>query len=280
MPTEQHGSTASGGSRGWLRRLLAMPNDRPQKVVAVAVLLCLVCSVIVSTAAVALKPVQTANKKRDMQRNILEVAGLLDEDTDIDEALQRLEPRIVDLATGQYVPDIDPASFDQRRAARDPALRVDIDPKADIAKIGSRARYAGVYLVRHEGRVTKIIIPIYGSGLYSTLYGFLAVAPDGNTIDAVSFYEHGETPGLGAQVDNPRWKALWNGKKLIDEESEAVLFEVVKGAVDEKRPRAIYQVDGLAGATLTGNGVTNLVRYWAGENGFGPYLERLRSQRG
>ncbi|MGB0764601.1 MAG: NADH:ubiquinone reductase (Na(+)-transporting) subunit C, partial [Luminiphilus sp.] len=111
-------------------------------------------------------------------------------------------------------------------------------------------------------------------GLWSTLYGFVALESDGNTIAGLGFYEHKETPGLGGEVDNPRWKNLWKGKQVYRD--GAVAISVVKGSVDQGSDAANWQVDGLSGATLTSRGVSNLVQYWLGEDGFEPYLRNLR----
>lgn len=256
-----------------IRRFLDMPNDSTQKTIAVATLLCLVCSVLVSGAAVALKPIQDANKTLDKKRNILKIAGLDQEGKTVSEMFEQVEPKVVDLATGDYVADIDPDVFDARAAAVDPKQNVVLSKEQDIASIKRRAKYATIYLTRNAaGEVEKLILPVSGYGLWSTLHGFISLRSDANTITGFGFYEHGETPGLGGEVDNPQWKAQWQDKKLFDEQGDFSL-EVVKGA----EPGSDYEVDALSGATLTSDGVENLVRFWVGENGFGPYLEKARS---
>ena len=244
-------------------------------IVSVALALCVVCSIVVSAAAVVLKPAQEVNKTRDLKRNILMAAGLYDAGLTIEEQFQRVDSRVVDISTGQYATDIDPEGFDQRAAAKDPATSVALDSDADIANIIRQSRYAMVYLVNDEaGDLSKVILPVHGYGLWSTLYGFVALESDGNTIAGLGFYEHKETPGLGGEVDNPRWKDLWKGKQVYRD--GAVAISVVKGSVDQGSDAANWQVDGLSGATLTSRGVSNLVQYWLGENGFEPYLRNLR----
>ena len=244
-------------------------------IVSVALALCVVCSIVVSAAAVVLKPAQEVNKTRDLKRNILMAAGLYDAGLTIEEQFQRVDSRVVDISTGQYATDIDPEGFDQRAAAKDPATSVTLDSDADIANIIRQSRYAMVYLVNDEaGDLSKVILPVHGYGLWSTLYGFVALESDGNTIAGLGFYEHKETPGLGGEVDNPRWKDLWKGKQVYRD--GAVAISVVKGSVDQGSDAANWQVDGLSGATLTSRGVSNLVQYWLGENGFEPYLRNLR----
>ncbi len=131
-----------------------------------------------------------------------------------------------------------------------------------------------VYIVVEEGKTSKFILPIYGRGLWSTMYGFMALDRDLKTIRGFTFYEHGETPGLGGEVDNPRWKATWEGKRAFDDEWN-LKIQVIKGRVDSSSSEAIYQVDGLSGSTITTRGVNNLVRFWLGEDGYGPFLKKL-----
>jgi len=223
----------------------------------VAFFVSLVCSSLVASAAVLLQPRQVANAILDARRNILAVAGLLEPDGDVNELYESIEPRVVDLATGAYVEDIDPESFDPVEAAKDP------EPL--------------VYLVRTDGEVSKIILPVSGYGLWSTMYGFLALEADGNTVADITFYAHGETPGLGDFIAKPAWRALWRDKRVFDE-SGTPKIEVVKGRVSPGDPLADYRVDGVSGATLTGNGVTKLMQYWLGDHGYGPYLHNI--QRG
>lgn len=258
--------------------LKSMSNDSMLKTFIVASALCLVCSIIVSGAATGLKPVQTLNKALDKQRNILQVAGLGDTSKTIEERFKSIETKVVDMATGEYVDSIDVAAFDQRKASKDPAQSISLSSEQDEAKIGSRAKYGKVYLLKEGDAVSKIIIPIKGYGLWSTMYGFVALESDANTISDVTFYEHNETPGLGGEIENRSWQKVWQGKKVYDAQSKPV-FELAKGVVDDNTPNKEYKVDGLAGATLTSNGVTNSVRFWVGENGFGPYLKKMKASK-
>lgn len=245
----------------------------------VALLVSLACSSLVASAAVLLKPRQVANALLDARRNILEVAGLLEPGREVDELFDSVEPRIVDLATGTYVAGIDPASYDPAEAAKDPERSVAVPADLDVARIGRRAKQALVYVVRRDGEVNRIILPVSGQGLWSTLHGFLAIEPDGNTVADITFYEHGETPGLGDFISKPSWRNLWRDKRLFDE-SGTLRIEVVKGRVSPDDPASDYHVDGVSGATLTGNGVTKLLQYWLGDHGYGPYLSNLQRGEG
>lgn len=275
-------------------KVLALGNDSLEKTIAIAVALCLVCAVLVSFGAVALKPLQAYNKNLDMKKNILDVAGLLEDGMDIDSAFaQKIEPKLVDLETGDYVENMNADEYDQRKAAKDPKQNIAIPKDKDIAHIRMKAKVAKVFLVKEGNDIKSIILPVSGYGLWSTLYGFLSLEPDGQTVQSINFYDQAETPGLGGEVVNPKWRALWKGKKVYAESEqpsqdkglieEADIGEpaiaLIKGAVDNDKPGSQYQVDGLAGATLTSNGVTNLVRYWMSNEGFARYLNKVRTKR-
>ncbi|WP_442496867.1 Na(+)-translocating NADH-quinone reductase subunit C [Methylobacter sp. sgz302048] len=257
-------------------KILALSNDSLEKTIAIALSLCLFCAVLVAFAAVALKPLQFGNKELDMKKNILDVAGLLEADTDIDKAFEeQIEAKLVDIETGDYVENMDVATYDQRKAAKDPAQSIAIPADKDIAHIRAKAKIAKVYLVKNGDNIQSIILPVNGYGLWSTLYGFISLAADGQTVQSINFYDQAETPGLGGEVVNPNWRALWNGKKVYSTSGEPALG-LVKGVVDKNKPGSEYQVDGLAGATLTSNGVSNLIKYWMGNEGFAPYLNKVR----
>ena len=248
-------------------------NDTIKKTITVALLLCIVCSVIVSTAAVMLKPAQVANKSLDFKRNILAAAGLLQEGVSVEEQFQQVNTRIVDFSTGKYTDAVDVDGYDQRKAAKDPALSVALSGDEDLAKISRQEKYAKIYLVEKDGVLEKVILPIKGYGLWSTLYGFLALEADANTVVGLGFYEHAETPGLGGEVDNPKWKGLFPGKKVYAADG-SVGLTVVKGRAAAE---SAHEIDGLSGATLTGKGVDNLIKFWMGEKGYAAFLTNLKN---
>ncbi len=253
-------------------------NDSIKKTITVTLLLCIVCSVVVSTAAVMLKPAQVANKSLDFKRNILAASGLLEGATsarDVERIFaERITTQVVDLNTGKFTDAIDPASYDQMKAAKDPALSQPLSAEDDIAKISRRENYSVVYLVKDGEKLSRVVLPIKGYGLWSTLYGFLALEADANTVVGLGFYQHGETPGLGGEVDNPRWKSQWQGKEVFDAQGR-IAIRLLKGAVDPSAPDAKHHIDGLSGATLTSRGVDNLLHFWLGENGYKPFLDNL-----
>ncbi|AHG76207.1 Na(+)-translocating NADH-quinone reductase subunit C [Mannheimia varigena] len=241
----------------------------------VVVLLSLICSLIVAGAAVLLKPTQDMQKQLDKQKNILQAAGLLEPNTNVPVTYEKfIEPKVVDLATGEYVEGM--KDFDARAAAKDPKENVTIAPEDDKANIKVRAKYAEVYLVKDEtGKVTQVVLPMHGNGLWSMMYGFVAVQPDANTINGITYYEQGETAGLGGEIANPNWQKNFVGKKLYNDNNDVALT-ISKGASANKE----HGIDGLSGATLTSNGVDGSFKYWFGKSGFGPYLAKFKAEVG
>ncbi|MBW2275998.1 MAG: NADH:ubiquinone reductase (Na(+)-transporting) subunit C [Deltaproteobacteria bacterium] len=236
-----------------------MPTRRgPAYTVGFAAAVCVVCAILVSVSAVTLRERQEDNRRLDSKRNVLLAAGLVEADADPSrdelEALfaEAVESVVIDRENGRTLEDVDPADLDSDRLL--------------------------VYRVTQEGRAAQVVLPVSGAGLWSTLYGFLALDVDGTTVRGLAFYEHGETPGLGGEVDNPKWRALWPGRQVFDESGE-VRIEVIKGRAGAPADDP-HRVDGLSGATMTSRGVSELVRFWVSEHGYGVYLGRLRRGTG
>jgi len=256
--------------------LLALPNDDKRKIIFVATALCLVCSVLVSTAAVTLRTLQENNAQNARKMEILKVAGLHSPGEDVDAYFnQHVQTKMVDLNSGNYIENFDVATFDERKAAREHDSSIELQAEQDIAGIKRRTNYVRVYLIPdQQGKINKIVLPVHGYGLWSTMYGFLALSADGRTIAGLTFYEHAETAGLGAEITNAKWLAQFPGKQALDPQGRP-LIRVNKGPVNSDDTEANYLVDGISGATLTSIGVTNLMHFWLGELGFGPYLGKL-----
>ncbi|MDA1313189.1 MAG: Na(+)-translocating NADH-quinone reductase subunit C [Acidobacteria bacterium] len=246
-----------------------------------AALVCVVCAILVSTAAVSLSDLQDANATLDKRKNMLSAAGLIEAGQpvsaqQVEEIFKNIKTVAVDLESGKENTDIDPANYDQQKAQKDPEMSREIPPNPSVIK--RLPTYAVVYhVLDDQGQVKMIVLPIEGYGLWGTLYGFLALDADTKTIRGLTYYQHKETPGLGGEVDNPSWKALWPGRVAFDENWEPAI-KVIKGKVGPPS-EAPHQVDGLSGATITSRGVTNMLDFWLGENGFGPYLENFRKSR-
>jgi Na+-transporting NADH:ubiquinone oxidoreductase subunit C len=262
-----------------------MQKTKVSYIIGFCLAICLVCAVLVSLSAVGLKPMQDLNKQLDRQKKVLSVAGLFDSDSDQSaEAIQalynqRIKTIVVDLKSGEIDREatLDVANFDQQKAKKDPATSKSV-PK-NLAGIPRIPNQATVFLVSkneiaEDGSgfdLSSYIFPVEGKGLWSTLLGFVALDTDLNSIQGLTFYQHGETPGLGGEVDNPSWKAKWPGRKVFDAEGK-IKIKVKKGMAG-KPEEDPYQVDGLAGATITSNGVSHLLSFWLGESGFGPYIK-------
>ena len=256
-------------------------KDSTKRTLLVAFSLCVVCSIVVSGTAVVLKPMQDANRILDRNKNILSAAGLFNAQEDADDVVAerfgQFSPYVLDLNAKRVLDDaqlqqleIDIDSYDQRLVINDPEYSDALDRQDDVANIKRRVNYPMIYVVETDDELETIVVPVSGYGLWGILYGFLALEGDANTVKGLAFYELKETPGLGAEVRNPRWTALWPGKKIYDEAGEVGL-RVIKG-----QGSGDYQIDGLAGATLTSRGVDNLIQYWLGEDAYGPILAQLR----
>ena len=270
-------------------------KDSLQNTFMVATVLCLVCAALVSAAAVGLKPIQNANILLDKRANVLKVSGIEQEEIDaaggINECFEsRFTTMIIDLDTGrEALEDCEAAadeagkvfvapfvnSYDQLWCSKSkkPAVADKLNKKADICGIKYREKYSHVFLLKSEDgtRVEKYVFPVRSYGLWSMMKGYLAVEPDLTTIAGITFYEQAETPGLGGEITNPAWQAKWPEKQIFD--GDKIALKVSKAAV-EGSP---YEIDALSGATITSNGVSALVKFWMGDEGFGPYIKNQLS---
>ena len=250
---------------------MASNNDSIKKTLFVVIALSLVCSIIVSTAAVGLRDKQKVNAVLDKQSKIVEVAGINESGSVPELFAKYIEPRLIDFKTGNFV-DGDATAYDQRKASKDPAQSIKLTAEQDKAKIIRRANTGVVYLVKSGDEISTVIVPVHGNGLWSMMYAFMAVETDGNTVSGITYYEQGETPGLGGEVENPSWRAQFVGKKLFDDNHQPAI-KVVKGGAPAGSE---HGVDGLSGATLTSNGVQHTFDFWLGDMGFGPFLAKVR----
>lgn len=245
-------------------------KDSIGNTIFVALVVSLVCSICVSTTAVMLKPKHRENQLfYSGSKNIVEIIQAIHADISVEEAMRNMEIKLLDIESGQFSGDIDVTEFNAREATSDPGLSIPIPQELDSAGLLRRSRYAAVYLFEENARLKYIILPIYGSGMWSTIYGYLTLEADGNTIAALQFYEHGETPGIGDKIQDPAWLNSWKGKQVY--KGQEPVISVVK---HKAKQGELYQVDGITGATLTTNGVNNMIHYWLGEHGFLPYLKR------
>lgn len=257
-----------------------MASESTARTLTVAFVICAVCSLLVAVPTVALKPLQDEQKLLDKQKAVLAAAHLIDHSAgkkQIQDTFSGLEVRLVNLASGEFV-EGDATRYNLSTELKNSKASRALSSDEDMASIKRQENVAPVYLKRDsDGKLQTVVIPIRGYGLWSTLYGFLALKGDANTVEGLVFYQHAETPGLGGEVDNPKWRALWPGKQVNDANGKLAIT-VVKGNVDESDPLAVHKVDGLAGATLTARGVDALIKFWLSDKGFGPFLSRIRLQ--
>ena len=252
-------------------------NESITKTIGVAFAVCLICSLVVSTSAVSLRDLQKENKLNDKRIKILQVADIYNPDQSISEQFSQLESKFLDFNTGMIMSEFNNYNideYDQILVTKDPTLSSKIPQSEDIAIIKNRENVGKIYFLRDQmGKIDKLILPIRGYGLWGTLYGYISIEDDFNTVSGIEFYEHKETPGLGAEVDNPKWKSQWKGKKIY--QGNQVTLEVIKGKVEKGDKEAVYKVDGLSGATITSRGVTNMVAYWFSESGYSNLFKEL-----
>ena len=252
-------------------------NESIVKTIGVAFAVCLICSLVVSASAVSLRDLQKENKLNDKRIKILQVADIYDPSISIAEQFAELESKFIDFNTGLMMDEYNNFSiddYDQIVVTKDPNLSSKVPTSEDIAIIKNRENVGKIYILRDEiGTIDKLVLPIRGYGLWGTLYGYISIEDDFNTVSGIEFYDHKETPGLGAEVDNPKWKAQWRGKKIYKDNK--VNLAVIKGKVEAGDSESSYKIDGLSGATITSRGVTNMVAYWFGESGYSSLLREL-----
>ena len=255
------------------------PDDSPLRALVMVLGVAVICALLVSMTAVTLRPYYIANLEAERRAQLESILGALSGAIG-DVTPEDVETRVVELDSGRYSETVDPVTYDARRAATDPNRSVAIPSNMDLAGIKRRANHAVVFIVRGaDQKVRALILPVHGSGYQSTLYGFLALAEDTNTVLALKFYEQNDTPGIGARIQDSDWEALWPGKQVFDE-SGVLRIGVARGKVVRGSADADYQVDGISGATRTSLGVNGIVRFWLGDLGFGRFLERVRRGEG
>lgn len=267
-------------------------KDSTAGTLIIACLVCLVCSIAVAASAVGLKDLQEANALLDKNTNVLKIAGLVgDKETPtqekVDTLFKNIEARIIDLKTGKELTaeqlkkaNIEnKLTYDQYAAAKTEEGSQKLPDGANIAKLKNMPKYAQIYVIKDaQERIDTYILPIHGAGLWKTMYGFIAIKNDAISVKALRYYQHGETPGLGGEVDNPKWRKLWESptRQAYDAAGNVNISVTKSGMASDPST----QVDGLAGASLTTDGVNKMVRFWLGEHGFAPYLKNQQRKWG
>jgi Na+-transporting NADH:ubiquinone oxidoreductase subunit C len=210
----------------------------------------IICAGLLSSAAYYLKDKQQTNVEVDMKKNILKAVKLLEsnkisQEEILDSYNKNIESfavnnlgEIIDLSEGILVEDIDPEKEDTK-------------PEAE--------RRFPVYVKKSGTDVSAYCIPIIGKGLWSTMYGYLALEPDLSTILGITFYKQAETPGLGSEVEAESFQNKFIGKQIWGEEDNLVAVKILKLKPSPNSPNIIHEVAGISGATKTSDGVMNLL---------------------
>lgn len=263
---------------------MSQSNDTVSKILIVAVTLSIVFSVIVSGAAVTLRPAQERNEALSTRSNMLAAAGVIEAQASNDQvadAFERFNVVLVEMGTGEIVSSEkvgakSAAAYEMRSASRNPEISRALTE--DPAGINRQATYRKAFILKNNESVERVVLPIHGYGLWSTMYGYLALEGDANTVAGLRFYEHGETPGLGAKIQSPDWVAKWKGKEIYGAGNwENPNFRLIKGGVGDNTEGRKHKVDALSGATLTSRGVESTINFWLGERGYAPFLARVRN---
>jgi Na+-transporting NADH:ubiquinone oxidoreductase subunit C len=250
---------------------MAFKKDTVAGTMVFIIILSLVCSFMITGTVEILKERKLAKKREEVQQYVLKAAGIDISQGDFSELFtQRVQPKMVNLATGKVTEKANLLDFDERMAAINPETST--KPKKDIAKIKTMATDIRIFEVYDtNGQLASIVMPIYGKGLWSSIYGYMAIKPDLNTIENIVFYEHGETPGIADFITDPQWLALWQGKTLFDAKGN-IAIKVIKGGAKDGD---IHGIDGVSGATRSGVGIQRLVEFWFGVEGYQTYLHTL-----
>lgn len=222
-------------------------KDSPLYTFAFALVICLVCSLSLALVAKGLQSKQELNEALDVKKNILKAVSLttpLGVEASAEDIVKTYEEKIQEIV------------IDGKGGVVEGKLPIDIKEGEDLYPI---------YIYSENKVPVAYAFPIIGKGLWSTLYGYFALETDAKTVRGITFYKHGETPGLGAEIEkdwfqnNFKGKSIWNiGKNDLQP------IEVIKGKVSDKYTgdAGQYYVDGISGATMTAKGVTEMLDKW------------------
>jgi Na+-transporting NADH:ubiquinone oxidoreductase subunit C len=259
---------------------MAAKSESALRVFLVSAAVAVTCSVMVTAAVAFFRPIQYASIEFEMNRDILQAAGLIDRDETVSyravsERFEHLEVRLADLDAGTFVAVDDPASYDYMKAASEPASSTVIPGDRDTAKLGRRSKLMPVYLVMKGDLIETIVLPVYGNGMWSVISGYIALSGDFYTIESLVIHEHGETPGIGDRIEAAHWLDNWRGKQVVADGRDVPLKLVTSPTPDADQ----QAIDAITGATVTSQGVVSLANFWLGQAGYGPLLRTLSQDK-
>lgn len=235
-----------------------MNVDTPLRTLAVAAAVALVCSILVASAVQLLRPLAPVEAFPARALAVLEAAGRLPaserDEAILSAAYRALDARIVDLDSGEFVDDGNPYTFDPWTS--------------DSPTRTTELTRAPVYLARDGSRLERIVLPVHGPGMWSTIYGYVALEGDLDTVASLVIVRHGETPGIGDRIEEKSWQARWKGKRIYGDGAKPRIA-VVPDA------RGEHEVDLISGASVTVEAVGDFVREAFGPDGYGPFVERF-----
>ena len=248
-----------------------------KKAFIVGLLTALICSVLVSGSVALLRPRQDRSRAEDRISNIVLAAGF--EKSDVHTMFEDFKPVLITMVDGSYTAADNPEAWNDNFSLmlRDSQAVTPISKSDDIASLGVLPKQMLAYILYTDEKPSIAVFHIYGSGLWSVMQGYLAVHIDTQTVAGIKFFEHGETPGLGGEIDNPLWQAKWQGKEIYDDDGK-VVFTFSRTPVQPDSSEAAYSVDGLSGATLTTDGLKNVINFWMGPQGYQPFLNKIRGE--
>ena len=248
---------------------MTVASESVPRTLLIAVAVALFCSAMVSTAVYVLRPIQGAYALLERNRTIVMVAGAFDAesepaDAEVVSAFLELDARVLDLDSMRFVPTLNAHGFDHWQES--------VEEPVDVEAQGAQeSRWVPVYFTGQTGDRAHLVVPVHGQGMWSTIYGYVALADDLNTVVAVRFHRHGETPGIGDRIQDSGWQGLWRGKEIYDAEGMQHIRVAAAGAADPS-----HRVDVISGASITSEAVGRFVNEWFGEAGYGPWLAALR----
>lgn len=244
-------------------------------IVGFSLALCLVCSLAVSSTAVALKDRQAANALLDMQTQILRVSGMIEVDAkpsaeDAAQMFSSIKVLHFSPSEGKVLGEMEFNSKAIIKASKAAATSTPATSEAaSLARVSNIPNDLMILEVTDPENACFVFL-VWGNGLWSTMYGYVALEPDLETVKGITFYEQGETAGLGGEIVNPTWVALWPGKKVFDADGKVVLDVTKFGKVKDDT----YQVDGISGATITSVAVGATVQAWFDDEAYGKFLKQ------
>jgi Na+-transporting NADH:ubiquinone oxidoreductase subunit C len=212
------------------------------------------------------------NQLLETRSSVLAAGGYadeLDEGASEEELFSNFEMKMVNIDTGEFTTEINAEEFNPKDARDNPDMLVDIPAASDVADMKQRLKYARVFVDTSNGQV---ILPINGPGMWGPMYAYIGVQDDGTTVTGLKFYQQAETPGLGDKIAKSGFSNQWIGKKLYRDSGSLALEIVKNGKYDPNAEDAVHTIDGLAGATVTGNKAQAIVEYWFSDHGYGKFL--------